>query len=80
MGIRPPLSRREIEVVRIWVQSESKAAAATTLGISLGTMNTHLSRIRGKYTQAGRPASDKAALLVRALQDQIITLAAFDEG
>ncbi|MFV9455322.1 hypothetical protein ACNJ7E_17995 [Rhodococcus sp. NM-2] len=43
-------------------------------------MNTHLSRIRGKYTQAGRPASDKAALLVRALQDQIITLAAFDEG
>ena len=79
MRIRPSLTRREVEVLRVWVRSESKTATATELGIRLGTVNTHLSRIRGKYAQVGRPASDKAALLVRALQDQILTLAELDD-
>ncbi|WP_016880619.1 LuxR C-terminal-related transcriptional regulator [Rhodococcus sp. DK17] len=76
--LRPTLTRREIEVLHRWVRSESKTAAATKLGIGLGTVNTHLSRIRNKYAQAGRPAPDKATLLVRALQDQILTLAELD--
>ncbi|WP_241032088.1 hypothetical protein [Rhodococcus pseudokoreensis] len=45
----------------------------------MGTINTHLSRVRDKYARTGRPASNKAALLVRVLQDHILTLAELDD-
>lgn len=71
---RPVLSDREIEVLRAWVTSESKHAAATGLFISETTVNTHITRVRYKYEQAGRPAHCKASLLARALQDGHIML------
>ena len=40
----------------------------------MGTLNTHLQRIRLKYAAAGRDASTKASLLARALQDGLTTL------
>lgn len=46
---------RELEILRLWLRSESKTVAASDLGISLGTINTHLIRIRAKYAAAGRP-------------------------
>ena len=51
---RPSLTPRELEILRLWVLGESKKATATDLGISLGTINTHLIRIRAKYAQLGR--------------------------
>ncbi|MCZ4590123.1 LuxR C-terminal-related transcriptional regulator [Rhodococcus opacus] len=66
---RPTLTPRELEILRLWLRSESKTVAASDLGISLGTINTHLIRIRAKYASAGRPAADRSGLLIRALQD-----------
>ncbi|MFV9456952.1 response regulator transcription factor [Rhodococcus sp. NM-2] len=71
---RPALSPRELEILRLWLRSESKNVAASELGISLGTINTHLARIRAKYAAVGRPVADKSGLLVRALQDGLVSL------
>lgn len=71
---KPNLSEREIEVLREWFLSDSKSLVAQHLYISIGTVNTHISRIRGKYVLAERPASTKCELLVRAIQDRIIDI------
>ncbi|MYR05753.1 LuxR family transcriptional regulator [Gordonia sp. SID5947] len=70
----PSLTTREIEVLRTWLMLDSKTAVAEALFISLGTVNTHLTRIRVKYSDAGRTASTKAALVARAVQDGLISL------
>ncbi|MFC3966164.1 LuxR C-terminal-related transcriptional regulator [Nocardia jiangsuensis] len=73
-GLRPALSMREIEVLLAWIDSDSKTEAGRRLFISQGTINTHLSRIREKYAAVGRPATTKAALVARALQDALIDI------
>ena len=70
----PVLSQREREVLREWLLSDSKYEVAKKLYLSMGTVNTHLLRIRAKYELAGRTASTKASLVVRALQDGIVRL------
>ncbi|WP_336620140.1 LuxR C-terminal-related transcriptional regulator [Rhodococcus sp. G-MC3] len=70
----PPLSAREVEVMLAWFASDSKTVAARSVHISVGTINTHLTRIRQKYAALGRPASTKAALFARALQDGLTGL------
>ncbi|MGN2641191.1 response regulator transcription factor [Nocardia takedensis] len=70
--VRPSLSPREIDVLLAWLHCDSKAEVGKRLFISLGTVNTHLSRIRDKYAAVGRPAPTKAALVARALQDELI--------
>ncbi len=71
---RPALTEREVQVLRTWLMLDSKPAAAQRLYISLGTVNTHLTRIRAKYAEIGRPASTKAALVARAVQDGLMSL------
>lgn len=71
---RPVLSSREIEVLLAWLRRDSKNAVAAELYLSLGTVNTHLTRIRTKYSEVGRPAPTKAALVARAIQDGLISL------
>jgi DNA-binding CsgD family transcriptional regulator len=71
---RPRLSPREVEVLLRWFASDSKQAVAAELYLSVATVNTHLARIRDKYNAVGRPASTKAALVARALQDQLIAV------
>lgn len=71
---KPTLSAREIEVMIAWFASDSKTVAAQSIHISVGTINTHISRIRQKYTAVGRPAPTKAALFARALQDGLTRL------
>ncbi|WP_236581610.1 LuxR C-terminal-related transcriptional regulator [Rhodococcus sp. T7] len=70
----PKLSARETEVLLGWLKCDSKEVLATQLFLSLGTVNTHLARIREKYSAKGRPAPSKSALLARALQDGLITI------
>ena len=70
----PRLSAREIEVLTTWLVSDTKSAASRSLYLSMGTVNTHLTRIRAKYSAVGRTAPTKAALLVRALQDGFIDI------
>ncbi|NKY27004.1 LuxR C-terminal-related transcriptional regulator [Nocardia gamkensis] len=71
---RPALSSREIEVLLAWIASDSKLEVSRRLYISLGTVNTHLARIRDKYAAVARPAPTKAALVARALQDELIDI------
>ncbi|MBD0861439.1 LuxR family transcriptional regulator [Gordonia sp. zg691] len=71
---KPNLTTREVEVLRTWMLVDSKPAVAEQLYISLGTVNTHLTRIRAKYAEIGRPAPTKASLVARAIQDGIMTL------
>ena len=71
---RPQLTPREIEVLRTWLMVDTKPATAAALFISLGTVNTHLTRIRAKYAEIGRPAPTKAGLVARAVQDGIVEL------
>jgi DNA-binding CsgD family transcriptional regulator len=47
------------------------------LFITASTVNTHVNRIRAKYSASGRPANTKAVLLARALQDGYVTLDEF---
>ena len=70
----PGLSRREREVLRAWVLADSKEEVGQKLFIAESTVNTHIARIRTKYEAVGRPATTKAALLARALQDGIVDL------
>jgi DNA-binding CsgD family transcriptional regulator len=70
----PPLSDREIEVLRTWFVCDSKEAAARILFITAATVNTHITRIRDKYDAVGRSATSKTSLLARALQDGFITV------
>jgi DNA-binding NarL/FixJ family response regulator len=71
---RPNLTVREIEVLVSWFRCDSKPAVAAHLFLSLGTVNTHLTRIRQKYAAIGRPAPTKASLVARALQDGLVDI------
>jgi DNA-binding NarL/FixJ family response regulator len=77
---RPRLSPREIEVLRSWFASSSKELVAAKLNITVKTVDTHITRVRVKYANAGRAASTKSELVSRALADGIITLAELNEG
>ncbi len=72
--VRPALSRREVEVLRCWLLSDSKSEVSTKLHVAPGTIKSHLHRIRGKYEAVGRNAGTKASLVARALQDGILTI------
>jgi DNA-binding NarL/FixJ family response regulator len=69
---RPNLAPREKEVLIAWFRTESKDIVAHQLQIAPTTVRTHLQRVRAKYAAVGRPATTKAALVARAIQDGIV--------
>ncbi|UUO02821.1 LuxR C-terminal-related transcriptional regulator [Mycolicibacterium novocastrense] len=71
---RPQLTRREQQVLIAWFQTENKNAVAERLYIEPSTVATHLQRVRAKYAAVGRPAPTKAALVARAIQDDILSV------
>jgi DNA-binding NarL/FixJ family response regulator len=71
---RPNLARREKEVLVAWFRTESKDVVAHQLQIAPTTVRTHLQRVRAKYAAVGRPATTKAALVARAIQDGIVNV------
>ena len=71
---RPNLARREKEVLIAWFRTESKDLVARQLQIAPTTVRTHLQRVRAKYAAVGRPATTKAALIARAIQDGIVNV------
>jgi DNA-binding NarL/FixJ family response regulator len=73
-NLRPVLAPREQEVLIAWFQTDSKDLVAQQLFLAPSTVRTHLQRIRAKYAAVGRPASTKAALVARAIQDRIIDI------
>jgi DNA-binding NarL/FixJ family response regulator len=71
---RPNLAPREKEVLIAWFRTESKDVVADQLQIAPTTVRTHLQRVRAKYAAVGRPATTKAALVARAIQDGIVNV------
>ena len=69
---RANLAPREKEVLVAWFRTESKDLVAHQLQIAPTTVRTHLQRVRAKYAAVGRPATTKAALVARAIQDGIV--------
>ncbi len=72
--VRPVLTRRERDVLVAWIHDDSKELVACRLNVSAATVRTVLQRIRAKYAAAGRPATTKAALVARALQDGLVQI------
>lgn len=66
---RPKLTKRELEVARVWLRAGSKAATAEELHVAEPTVRTHIANIRQKYLAVDRPAGTKADLLLRLLAD-----------
>lgn len=71
---RANLAPREKEVLVAWFRTESKDHVARQLKIAPTTVRTHLQRVRAKYAAVGRPATTKAALVARAIQDGIVSV------
>jgi DNA-binding NarL/FixJ family response regulator len=71
---RPELTVRECEVLITWCHAATKHEVAEKLSIERATVSTHLQRIRAKYAGVGRPATTKAALIARAIQDGLVHL------
>ncbi len=71
---RPQLTQRERQVLIEWFRTENKNAVAERLYIEPSTVATHLQRVRAKYAAVGRPAPTKAALVARAIQDDILSV------
>jgi DNA-binding NarL/FixJ family response regulator len=71
---RANLAPREKEVLIAWFGTESKDLVARQLQIAPTTVRTHLQRVRAKYAAVGRPATTKAALVARAIQDGIVNV------
>jgi DNA-binding NarL/FixJ family response regulator len=71
---RPTLAPREKQVLIEWFHVERHDIVAQRLNIGSSTVRTHLQRVRAKYAAVGRPATTKAALVARAIQDGHISV------
>lgn len=69
---RPVLSERELEALRLWFQSMSKASVAARMGIKESTVKQYIDRARVKYAKVGRKVAGKDAMLARAIEDGIV--------
>lgn len=63
------LSERQREVLALYASGEKADRVARMTGLSVGTVNDYLRRIRTKYREAGRPAETKIDLYRRAVED-----------
>ncbi|MCI1748241.1 MAG: response regulator transcription factor [Acidipropionibacterium sp.] len=67
--IMPELAEREQEVLRLFAAGLKTATIAHKMGVQDDTVATWLKRIRRKYIKAGRPASTRTELYIRAIED-----------
>lgn len=66
------LSPREQEVLRLYAMGESAQRVASTMGLTLNTVNKYVQNIKERYAEAGLDASTKVELYQRALQEGIV--------
>ena len=72
---RPRLTVQEKAVLRAWFACSSKRLAAERLKLSPKTVDSYIQRVRVRYASVGRSAPTKSALVTRALEDGLTTLA-----
>ena len=61
-------------MLRTWLMLDSKPAVAQELYISLGTVNTHLTRIRAKVLRHRPGGPHQGRAQARAVQDGLVAL------
>ncbi len=66
------LSPREREVLELYASGETAQSIADIMGLARDTVVNYVGRIRTKYALAGRPASTKVDLHLRAREDGIL--------
>jgi len=66
------LSPRERQVLALYASGETAHGIAEAMGLSRDTIVNYVGRIRTKYALAGRPASTKVDLHVRAREDGLL--------
>lgn len=66
------LSPREREVLSLYASGETAQGIAEFMGLSRDTIVNYVGRIRTKYALAGRPATTKVDLHVRAREDGLL--------
>jgi len=66
------LSPRERQVLALYASGETAQGVAEAMGLSRDTIINYVGRIRTKYALAGRPASTKVDLHVRAHEDGLL--------
>lgn len=66
------LSPRERQVLALYASGETATGVADAMGLSRDTIVNYVGRIRTKYALAGRPASTKVDLHVRAREDGLL--------
>lgn len=68
-NLRPHLTQREVQVLELLNRGLAAKQVARELGLAVATVNEHLKRIRSKYSELGRDAGNRVALLQRAEED-----------
>lgn len=66
------LSAREQQILSLYASGETAASVARRTGISKDTVSEYVTRIRRKYSDAGRPANTRVDLYRRAIEDGIL--------
>ncbi|WP_375389883.1 response regulator [uncultured Amnibacterium sp.] len=69
---RPRLSLGEEAALRLYASGRSTREVAAEMRVQFETAKTYLRRVREKYARVDRPASRKAELIQRALEDGYI--------
>ena len=71
---RVSLSPREREVLTTYVLGATVEETAAEHFVATSTVRTHYRRVTTRYTEAGRPVSNKSQLLLRMVADGWVTL------
>ncbi|MGL5826219.1 MAG: LuxR C-terminal-related transcriptional regulator [Nocardioides sp.] len=70
--LRPVLTPREEEALRLVALGLGNKQVATAMGITQDTVKDHLKHVRGKYEELGRRSGSRVELSRRAAEDGII--------
>lgn len=66
------LSEQETRILTMFADGAKAQAVASRLGITVGTLEDYVRRIRVKYARVGRPAYTKVDLYKRAVEDGLL--------
>jgi DNA-binding NarL/FixJ family response regulator len=66
------LSDQEARILTMFADGAKAHTVASTVGITVGTLEDYVRRIRVKYAKVGRPAYTKVDLYKRAVEDGLL--------
>jgi two-component system uhpT operon response regulator UhpA len=67
------LSPREREVLSLYASGLSLKQVASMMGIANGTAKDYIDRVRSKFADIGRPAFNKTELVLRAIEEGLLS-------